>query len=152
MLVRRLARPMLASIFVVGGLDSARQPAGKAPAAEKINVGPVAEKLGLSDTTSLVRANGAAQVVGGLALALGRLPRLAALGLAASLVPTTLAGHRFWELDEPAGKAAQQMHFVKNLSILGGLLLAAVDTGGRESLGHKASRKSHELVGALPGH
>ena len=45
--------------------------------------------------------------------------------LAASLVPTTLAGHRFWEETDPQAKAMQRLQFAKNTSVLGGLLLAS---------------------------
>jgi putative oxidoreductase len=72
-----------------------------------------------------VRVDGAAKVIGGLALAAGVQPRLAALGLAVSLVPTTFAGHPFWEQTEPAARAAHQAHFFKNVAVLGGLLLIA---------------------------
>ena len=54
------------------------------------------------ETPILVQVNGAVQVVGGTLLGLGVLTRLAALALAASLVPTTLAGHRFWEEADPS--------------------------------------------------
>jgi putative oxidoreductase len=74
---------------------------------------------------------------GGL-LALGRLPRLSALALAGSLVPTTLAGHRFWSETDPAKRSMQQIQFFKNVSMLGGLLLAAVDTSGKPSIGWRA--------------
>ena len=59
----------------------------------------------------LVRANGAAMVAGGALLATGRVPRLSALGLAAAMVPTTVAGHPFWEDTEPATRAGDQRHF-----------------------------------------
>lgn len=151
MLVRRIARPLLSTIFLVGGLDAARHPESKAGAAENINAGDLAAKVGLSDTVQLVRANGIAQVVGALMLATGRMPRIAALGLAASLVPTTAAGHRFWEMDG-ASRQQQQIHFAKNLSILGGLLLASVDTAGKESLGRRVSRTTHAVADTLPPH
>lgn len=130
---RRLARPLLASTFVSGGVDTLRDPAGRV---EKVRA------AGLSEPEKLVQANGAAQVVGGLMLATGRLPRLSSLVLAGSLVPTTYVGHPFWKESEPAAKQQQQVHFVKNLSLLGGLLLAAADTGGRESVPHAAARIS----------
>jgi putative oxidoreductase len=68
------------------------------------------------------------------------MPRLGALVLAGSIVPTTLAGHRFWEENDSAAKKGQLLHFFKNASMLGGLLLAAVDTAGKESLAHKTKR------------
>src|SRR4051812_44076243 len=116
---RLLARPMLASMFVVGGLDSVRNAKGKAGAAQ-----PVTDKLAPllqkaipqlpTDPETLVRINGAAQVVAGLALATGRAPRLSAATLALTLVPTTFAGHRFWEDQDPASRAQQRVHFFKN--------------------------------------
>jgi uncharacterized membrane protein YphA (DoxX/SURF4 family) len=89
----------------------------------------IAEPLGLpTDTEQLVRLNGVAQVVAGTTLALGWFPRISALVLAGSLVPTTLAGHRFWEEDDPKARAQQTTHFLKNIGLLGGLLLT-VDVG-----------------------
>src|SRR5687768_15240775 len=128
--LRRLARPMLASIFIGGGIDALRNPAGKVPAAEGIapQIASHIPALEGSDTETLVRINGGVQVGAGTLLALGRFPRLSALALAASIVPTTAAGHRFWEADDQAQRAQQRIHFLKNLSILGGLLLAAADT------------------------
>jgi uncharacterized membrane protein YphA (DoxX/SURF4 family) len=39
------------------------------------------------------------------------------------MIPTTLAGHPFWEL-EGAERKAQEVQFYKNLALIGGLLLA----------------------------
>ena len=50
--------------------------------------------------SSWCRINGAVQVAAGLMLATGRFPRLSSALLAGSLVPTTLAGHRFWEEED----------------------------------------------------
>ncbi len=60
---------------------------------------------------------------GGAALALGIVPRAAAAGLIASLVPTTLAGHRFWEEEDPQARRMQLTQFLKNLGLIGGLVL-----------------------------
>jgi uncharacterized membrane protein YphA (DoxX/SURF4 family) len=84
-----------------------------------------------SDPKTLVRVNGAVQIVSGLMLATGKAPRLAAAALATSLVPTTLAAHRFWDEGDPATASQQRTLFFKNLSAGGGLLLAAVDTEGK---------------------
>ena len=131
-LLRRIARPMLASIFISGGVDALRNPGGKAAAAESIT--PITKNipaLADQDPENLVRINGAAQVAAGTLLALNRFPRLSALVLAASIVPTTAAGHRFWEVDDDMARSQQKVHFLKNVGLLGGLLLAAADTEGR---------------------
>ena len=142
-LSRRVARPLLASIFLAGGLDAARNPAGKAAAAEKV-LGPL-KSAGLpGETEQHIRLNGVVQVGAGALLAAGRLPRLAAAVLACSLIPTTAAGHRFWELNDPASRAQQRTHFLKNLGLLGGLILAVFDTGGRRS-----ASKGHPKVASL---
>lgn len=107
-----------------------------APVTDK--VGRQVPYLGDTDTETLVRVNGGVQLGAGSLLALGRLPRLSALALAASTVPTTMAAHRFWELDDPAQRQQQQIHFLKNMSILGGLVIAAMDTEGRPGLGWRA--------------
>ena len=131
------ARPMIAGMFIYGGLDSFRRPAPKVPAAAGVVEG-VTEKTGM-DTEQLVKVIGAVQVAAGAALALGILPRPAALALAASLVPTTLAGHRFWEAEGDA-KPQQTIHFLKNLAMFGGLIIAAASTGGRPSVPWRARR------------
>jgi putative oxidoreductase len=83
----------------------------------------VAEAVGLpQDTRQLVQLNAGVQVAAGVSLALGVFPRVSALALAGSLVPTTAAGHRFWEETEPGPRAQQRIHFLKNVAILGGLL------------------------------
>ena len=137
--IRSLARPMLASMFVVGGIDALRNPGPRVQAVEG---------AGLSSPDQLVKVNSITHLVGGLALATGRLPRLAALALAGTLVPTTYVGHPFWAAPDEAAKKQQQIHFFKNVSLLGGLLLASADTGGRESLPHKAGRVSKRAAKA----
>jgi uncharacterized membrane protein YphA (DoxX/SURF4 family) len=87
-----------------------------------------------SDPASLARINGGLQLVAGAALATGRAPRLSATALALSLIPTTAAGHRFWEEQDPAARAQQRNHFFKNVSMLGGLVIAAGDTEGQPGL------------------
>ena len=134
---------MLASIFAIQGLDTLRNPARVAPAAEPV-VGPLRERVPAlpESTEQVVRINGAVQLAGGTLLAMGWMPRLAALAIAGTLVPTTLAGHRFWEADEPQTRKQQKIQFLKNLSMLGGLLIAAADTGGPPSL---AWRSQHAV-------
>ena len=144
--LRAVARPMLASTFIVAGLNTLRDPGRVAPKAEPV-VRPIADRVSVvpDQVEQAVRLNAAVQVVAGSLLALGRLPRLSALAIAATLVPTTYAGHRFWEADDKQERAQQRIHFLKNLSMFGGLLLAAADTAGNPSL---AWRSRHAVKSA----
>ena len=129
---------MLAASFVYGGIDTLRNPGTRVPAAEKV-VQPVLDAVPqLSSAEQVVKIDAAVKVAAGTMLALGRFPRLAAAALIASLVPTTAAAHRFWEESDPAARKAQQLHLIKNAGIVGGLLLAAVDTEGKPSLAWRA--------------
>ena len=138
--LRAVARPMLAGIFVIQGYDTMRHPERVAPRAEPV-VRPLARLVpGVPDKTEdAVRLNGAVQFTAGSLLALGLWPRLSALAMAVTLVPTTVAGHRFWEVEDERERAQQRIHFLKNLAIFGGLLIAAADTAGRPSLTWRAS-------------
>jgi putative oxidoreductase len=141
---------MLASIFVLEGFDTLRRPEGKVKLAEPV-VQAVAKRVPAvpDKTEQAVRLSGAVQVAAGTLLALGRWPRLSALAIAATLVPTTLAGHRFWEAENEEDRAQQRIHFLKNASMLGGLLITAADTAGQPSLAwrgrHAARAARHDV-------
>lgn len=137
MIVRRIARPMLASAFILGGIGALRNASAHKDAAEPI-VKKVASTLGLpEDTELLVRADGAAMVAGGALLATGRFPRLASTLLIGAFVPAT-ATHQFWNESDPETKQREKVQFVKNVSLLGGLLLAAADTAGKPGVAYRA--------------
>jgi uncharacterized membrane protein YphA (DoxX/SURF4 family) len=121
-----IARPLLASIFIMQGLDNLLRPERVAPLVEPI-LRPLADRLPgpPARAEQAVRAKGALHLVAGSMLAFGRWPRLTSLTLAATMVPTTLAAHRFWEATDEAERLQKRIHFVKNLSISGGLLIAA---------------------------
>jgi putative oxidoreductase len=136
MLVRRVARPLLGAIFVWGGINALRTLDYHAQVAK-----PVVDKAPVDmEPNAAVRADALVKIGAGVALGAGVLPRLAALLLAGDLVPTTLAGHRFWESDSPQERTQQQIHFMKNVGLIGGLLLASADTGGKPSVGWRARR------------
>ena len=151
-ITRLLARPMLATIFVAGGINALRNTEVHAAKAKKVadKVVPVAQQAVPkapipTDPATLVRINAGAQILAAAALATGRAPRLSATVLAASLVPTTLAGHAFWNETDPQTKNAQRLQFYKNTSVLGGLLLAAVDTEGKPGLAWRARRAAADV-------
>jgi putative oxidoreductase len=148
--VRRIARPMLAAIFVTSGLDGLLHPGERAKTAAPL-VKALAGPLNMPDNPELmVRANGATMVAAGTMLALGKFPRLAALALAGALVPATYAAHAFWTIEDPAARAQQRVHFLKNVGLLGGVLLASVDTAGQPGLiyrtKHVQSKARHQAA------
>lgn len=149
-LARRAARAALAASFISGGIDQIRNPQPKAAPASPF-VKPIAERVPQlpDDPESLVKLDGAIKVVGGLALIVGPFARPAALLLAGSLVPTTLAGHRFWETSDPEQRVSDRVEFFKNVSLLGGLLMTALDTGGRPSIPWMANKAAHGAAEAV---
>ena len=146
---RLIARPMLASMFLVGGFSAVKNPDKLAPRAQPVadRLVPLLQKVAPqlpSDTATLVRLNGGIQLAAGAALATGRAPRISAAALALTLLPTTAAGHRFWEESDPDMKSQQRLHFFKNLSMLGGLIIASGDTEGRPGVAWRARRAAKD--------
>lgn len=145
-MLRGLARPLLAAIFVYGGVGALRDTEGHAQAAKPWldkTIGKQAATLPdavPTDPATLVRIDAAVKLGGGLALATGKMPRLASVALLGSLVPTTLAAHSFWEFDDPSQRGQQMTQFFKNTTVAGGLIMAATDTKGKPSLGWRARR------------
>lgn len=139
MIVRRIARPLLSSIFILGGVNALRYASAHKDAAEPV-IKKLAAPLGLpEDSELLVRANGAAMIGGGVLVATGKAPRLGSLVLLGSIIPTTLT-HQWWTETDPGKKQGEQVQFFKNLSLLGGLLLAAADTEGKPGLSYRAKQ------------
>lgn len=125
--LRPAARLLAGSSYAVLGYEVLRKPG---PGAEEAAAFLAAIRkevpLPISDE-QVVQVNGAVQAVCGLMLALGTAPRLSALVLAGSMIPTTLAGHCFWKVKDPAARKQQQIQFQKNMAMIGGLLFAALD-------------------------
>jgi len=155
-LLRAAARTLLASYFVVSGVKAVKDPTPLVPAAEPLadRLVPLVKRYAPAqvaasipeDAATLVRINGALQLVGGLALASGKGRRLGAAFLAASLIPSTLAKYPFWTRDTAEERAADREHFLKNVSLLGGVVLASRDTEGLPSLAYRAHAGSQSLA------
>jgi uncharacterized membrane protein YphA (DoxX/SURF4 family) len=141
--LRTAARVMLSAIFISSGTKLLLNPEAKAESASRVTdrVGPLIEKIDPrlpSDTVNLLRIKAGVDVAAGLLLATGHFTRPAAAVLAANLVPTTLAGHAFWEMPKEE-RTVHQTQFLKNLGLLGGLLLAAADTQGKPGLAYRTT-------------
>ena len=119
-----LARVLLALIFIVSGFGKLTGLEGTA--------GYIASK-GLPLPTLLALGAGALEVLGGLALAVGFRARWSALALAVFTLAATVLFHNYWAM--PAEQQfVQQLMFMKNLSIVGGLLLVFSLGAGPASL------------------
>ena len=59
-------------------------------------------------------------------------------------MPSTAARYRFWEASDPDERREQLTHFFKNVSLTGGLLIAAGDTEGRPGVAWRARRASRD--------
>ena len=116
-MLKTLGHLFLSGVFITGGADAFLKPGGRV---DKVS------HAGIPEPEKAVVLNGAIMVVGGAALALGFFPKLAALVLLGSLVPTTLVGHPFWQEKDAASIKNQQVQFMKNLGLIGALLLVLV--------------------------
>jgi putative oxidoreductase len=150
--IRLIARPMLASMFFIGATSALKNAPALAAKAQTVTdkALPLAQRVAPSvplptDPVTLVRMNAVVQLAAAAALATGRAPRTSSTVLALSLAPTTFAGHAFWKETDPAVKKTQRLSFFKNLSVLGGLLLAGVDTEGKPGVAWRARRAATDV-------
>ncbi|MDC7676728.1 DoxX family protein [Asticcacaulis machinosus] len=120
-----LARTLIAAIFIVSGLSKLAAPEG--------TIGYIAS-VGLPLPEVAYIGAVAVEVVGGLIFLLGYQTRLVALLLAGFTIATAVFFHN------ALGDQNQFIHFMKNISIAGGFLYAAVYGGGVLSVDHLISR------------
>ncbi|WP_028279165.1 DoxX family protein [Arthrobacter sp. H5] len=147
--VRVLARPLLASSFVLTGLDRLRnaESTGSSlrPTLDRLaKVVPAAAAV--TDNEKLVaQLLGATQVGAAAMLAIGRFSRLAAVLLVGTSAVNTLTDFNAADSSTPAARKDRRNQLLKNLSLIGAVLIAAVDTNGRPGL---AWRAEHFASGA----
>lgn len=118
-------RVLLALIFVTSGFGKITDFAQTA--------GYMASKgLPMSDVLLILTI--LIELGGGLLIMIGWQARWGALAIALFLIPATLVFHNFWVVPE-AQKTVQMIMFMKNLSIMGGMLLIIGYGSGPYSLG-----------------
>ncbi len=142
MLLRRLARPLLAAPFVYDGVQAAIHPAEHVEAARGLT-DTVTDRLGvtrLSDDklTLAVRVHGGLTAVLGVALAAGFFPRTASLQLAALTAPLAVV-HQPFASKGPA-RAETTGRFVRAIGYVGAALIAGVDTEGKPGMSWRVSQ------------
>ncbi|AWH91951.1 DoxX family protein [Dietzia lutea] len=166
-MIRRLARPMLATVFVIDGVETLRNPqahvADAAPLVDKtaplVEKGEQAvnEKVTTSvppvpkDTETLVKALAGVKIGAGALFALGKAPRLSALALTAAHVPSAVSRHAFWMESDPAARSRKTTGLATDVALLGALLLASVDTAGQPGVAWRARKAGDTVAARLPG-
>jgi len=141
-MIRALARPMLASWFVYRGVRDALDPQQRAAQAEPV-VRPLLDQAGAADlsTADAIRMHGVATAAAAATLALSRTPRTAGVALTGLAAVSAAVYAPFWRLPEGPEREAVRDEFVKNLSLVGGAMLAA--TAGH-SAGHVKRKKARK--------
>jgi putative oxidoreductase len=110
-----LGRVLLSAIFILSGL-------GKLPHFNGV-AGMMASK-GIPLASVALAITLFIEIGGGLLVLTGYKAQYAALVMALWLIPVTLVFHHFWGI--PAEQQQDQMvHFLKNVAIMGGLLVLA---------------------------
>lgn len=118
-------RVLLALMFILAGVDKLMHIEG--------NTAFMASG-GLPAWSALTVLVGLIELIGGLAVATGFHARWAALALALFTLAASLIYHRYWSL--PAEQQmVQQLLFMKNLAVAGGMLVVAALGPGPASLG-----------------
>lgn len=72
-----------------------------------------------------VLASGLLLLFGGAMMLLGWKAHVGAWLIVLFLVPVTLMMHNFWEVTDPAARMNDQIHFMKNLGLIGASLMLA---------------------------
>lgn len=126
-----IGRVLLALMFILAGFQKLTSLEGTA--------GYIASG-GLPFPAVLAVLVGLLELVGGLAIAIGFQARIAALALGVFTIAASLLFHKFWAV--PAEQAmVQQLMFMKNLSVAGGMfIVAALGAGGLSLDARRAPR------------
>jgi putative oxidoreductase len=85
------------------------------------------------------------QLAGGLAILAGFKTRWVAYAFVGYLLLVDFFAHNFWDM-QGAGRGANMAHFYKNLAIIGGFLLLALQGAGRYSVDGQMSQTSRSWI------
>ena len=113
-MIRAGIRLLLSGIFIIGGWGAFSKPGGRPK---------MVAAAGIPRPEQAVVLNGAVMILAGFLLSLGIAPKVAAALLVGSLIPTTLVGHPFWKEESAPEREKQMLQFLKNLGLIGGLLM-----------------------------
>jgi putative oxidoreductase len=119
-----IGRAMMALIFIISGFGKLTAVAG---------IAGMLQKMGFPQPQLVGYATGVIELVGGLMMLFGFMTRWAALVVLAFTAATIYLGHPFWTM-EGAQYAANRIHALKNVAMIGGFLVLAAVGPGRFSI------------------
>lgn len=123
-MITALGRLLLGALFVVSGVRKIL--AWPGPLASMQSVGlPAMEIAGYPLVQILLVATIVIEIVGGLMLVTGLGAKPAAVVLALFTLAAGVLFHNFWTLTDAMQYSNQLNHFLKNVAIIGGLLVVA---------------------------
>ena len=136
-----IGRVFVPVIFIVSGVQKAMDVAGTAKMLAAANM-PIPEAIvpylqGIPKYEALAYLSAAVEVVCGLLVLVGLKARWAALLLAVFTACTIIFIHHFWDMDG-AALIENRTQALKNLSIMGGLLLIVAVGSGLSSVDHRS--------------
>lgn len=139
-IVRAIARPMLASSFIFSGLDRLRHSDQTAAQLAPV-LRPLSSALPVeASEKTLARVLAGTQLGAGVLLAAGKFSRPAAVVLALTAGLTTVVEYRSADTRTKENRAHRRNQLTKNIGLVGGALLASVDTAGRPGLAWRAEK------------
>ncbi|WP_454979177.1 DoxX family protein, partial [Corynebacterium propinquum] len=149
-MIRKIARPMLASVFILDGVDALRKTNERVDTTEdlikrvrKFVPADIADAIPDSPKT-VARILGGTKVGAGSLFAIGKAPRFAAATLAVTTLPTLISRDAFWAADEEGERRARLNNFATSSALLGGLFIASQDTEGKPGLKWRAEHASKQ--------
>ena len=143
-MIRKIARPMLASAFVIDGVQTVLNPASHKESADSV-LKQVRAAVPRQYRSFVPKdPETAAQIVGGVKagaaslFALGKAPRTAAGLLTATSLASLAGRNAFWDTDDEDEKSRRKAGALTDLALTGGVLLATVDTEGKPDMKWRA--------------
>lgn len=160
-MIRKIARPMLASVYVIDGVETILNPAGHKESAEtvlkKVRTATPREYRAFlpKDPETAAQIVGGVKAAAGTMFALGKAPRTSAALLTATVLPTVFGRHAFWEAKDEEERARRRTGALTDVALAGGILLATVDTQGKPDMKWRAQNAASvaqkNIKAALPG-
>lgn len=144
-LIAAVGRIFMSVVFVIAGYGKLTNIEGTASyIGTKIPAIPQLEQaLGMDSPMIYAYASGVVELLGGILLIVGLFTRTAAVALVIYCALIILYFHHFWDVDV-AQFGPQRTQALKNLAIMGGLLMLALYGPGRYAVG--GGRKEPEQM------